>query len=918
MAIHTESLPVVAGTGGAAPEPAGEARVLRLVDGLLERAGPGEITVSPGAAAFLRARFSLEGPGPESPEAGHRLTGLADPEREQTRFVGRERELRLLDELFEQARTGQAQAVTIVGEPGIGKSRLVRELRRRLDERADWMEGRVLSGGRTLPLAPLVDLLQRVARIDETDLEPAVVEKLERRFLGYGPGFRAVLPFLRYLLSVDPGDPAVAGMDPTLRRAAIFDAMRRLVFRAAERFPRVVVIEDVHWIDQATEEWLRLLADGMGARPLLLILTSRPGHVGPFRERTPHTRIGLSALSVIDSVQLACALLATPDLPEALQRLIVQKAEGNPFFVEEVVRSLLEIGALHRDGERLTLARAVDEIAVPDTVQDVILARIERLAPGPRGLLEVAAVVGKDVPFDVLAEVADAPADAIRQDLRELQAAEFLYETSLYPEWEHTFKHALTHDVAYERLPAERRRALHARIVAAIERVHAGRLADRVERLARHALRGEEWAKALHYCRQAGARAVARSANPEAVATLEQALLALSHLPEGPDRVEQAIDVRFELRSALIPLGQVTRILGYLREAEALAATAGDRRRLGWVSAYMTIYFLLAGEHQRALLAGERAVRLGDELADESLAVVGRAYLGHVFRELGLHDRALHLFDEVVARLPGDRALLRFGQAVQPAVYALTLGALSRAAVGEIARAIAMAEEGLRISEAADRPFGMVLASLARAQVLTVQRAADEALALVARARSMIEARSLPLWSAWALAVEGWALALTGRFPDAVETLEQALALGERLPFLFGHSLWMIWLGLTHVLAGDLPAAERRAGQALELTRRRGERGYEAWAHYLTGEVASRRDPPDTPAAISAYEAAKAGALQLGMRPLAAHCHYALACALGAAGQAAEAATHLDAATTAYRALGLSAWPAASPSRPVH
>jgi tetratricopeptide (TPR) repeat protein len=771
------------------------------------------------------------------------------------------------------------------------------------------VEGRVASGGRATPLGVLVDLLQRALGVEETDPEGVIVDKLERRALRFGEGIRPVLPFLRYLLSIDPGDPAVAAMDPTLRRAAIFDALRRVLFRAAERRPQVLVVEDVHWIDQASEEWLRLVADGMAARRVLLVLTSRPGAAPAVPERTFHTRLALPALSGSDSAQMACALLAVEELPAPLQRLLVAKAEGNPFFLEELVRALQEVGAVRRAGDGLVVAGDVDGIAVPDTVQDVILSRIERLSPEPAAILEVAAVIGKDVPFDVLAAVAGRPEEVLRAGLRELQAAEFLYETSLYPEWAHTFKHALTHDVAYGRVLPDRRRALHAAIVGAIERLHAGRLGDQAERLAAHARGGEVWGKALVYARQAGARAMARSANPEAVAFYEQALGALERLPETPETAEQAIDARFELRSALIPLGEVARILRCLREAEALAAARGDRRRLGWGSAYMTISYLLHAEHGRARETGERAVRLADEVGDAALAVVARAYWGHVFRELGDHHRALALFGEVLARLPGEQARERFGQAVQPAVYALSLGALSCSALGDIAGAVRMADEGFRISEAADRPFGLVLASLARAQILTVRRSADEARALAERALVMIEARRLPLWRPWALAVLGWAHALGGRPAEAAPLLGQALNLGARLPFLFGHSLWGIWLGLAHVLAGRPDDAAREGVRGLDLTRQRGERGYEAWAHYLLGEAASRRPEPDLEAARRAYEAALVQATGLGMRPLAAHCRHALARVLEQAGHSGEAAALRAAASEAYRTLDLRAWP---------
>ena len=225
---------------------------------------------------------------------------------------------------------------------------------------------------------------------------------------------------------------------------------------------------------------------------------------------------------------------------------------------------------------------------MPATVQAILAARIDRLAPEDKRLLQTAAVIGTEVPWPLLQAIADAPEEALHRGLGQLQAAEFLYETSLFPEHAYTFKHALTHEVAYNSLLQERRRALHTRIVEAIEGLSADRLTEQVERLAHHALRGEVWDKALAYCRQAGAKAAARSAYREAVAYFEQALTALQHLPEHRETLEQAIDLRLDIRSALLALGELGAIFDHLREAETLATALDDQRRLGWVCAYMT------------------------------------------------------------------------------------------------------------------------------------------------------------------------------------------------------------------------------------------------------------------------------------------------------------------------------------------
>jgi predicted ATPase len=267
-------------------------------------------------------------------------------------------------------------------------------------------------------------------------------------------------------------------------------------------------------------------------------------------------------------------------------------------------------------------------VQVPGTVQAILAARIDRLPPEEKRLLQAAAVIGEDVAFPLLAAITEEPEETLQRGLAHLQASEFLYEARLFPELEYTFKHALTYQVAYNSLLQERRRALHARIVDTFERLHTDRLAEHVERLAHHALHGEVWEKAVGYLRQAGLRAMGRAANREAVTYLEQALEALGHIPEQRDITELAIDLRFDLRTALVPLADWERMQEHLRSAEVLATGLGDRRRLARVSIYMVIQSVLAQEYEEAVRFGQQALSIGQVLADLAIEVPAKAYLG--------------------------------------------------------------------------------------------------------------------------------------------------------------------------------------------------------------------------------------------------------------------------------------------------
>jgi len=826
---------------------------------LLAVAAPATIVASPATSRLLRGRFDLASLDVPHGAPAVRVVGRAETGR--TRFVGREPELRILLERFERAEAGQGQVVLVVGEPGIGKSRLLHELRRRLGSRATWIEGHALAFARSTAFHAVVDMLRRVFRIDDADPEATVVEKIERGVRRLAPDLDHVLPFLRYLLSADPGDPAVAAMDPRQRHAAIVSATHLLLERGAVLRTHVLALEDVHWADAATEDWVVRLADGVGSRRALVLVTARPGYRAPFGGRSFHTVLALSTLSSAESVRIAGSVVGVDELPPELQAFVADKAEGNPFFVEELMRSLLELGLVRHDGERLAVAGRLDAAAVPDTIEETILARIHRLDPPLQRLLEVAAVIGKNVPSGLLRAVTDMSEEALAAGLGRLLAAEFLVETRMYPELEHAFKHALTHDVAYGAVKPDHRRALHGRIVEAVERLYPERLHEHVERLAHHAFHGELWPRALAYSREAGQKAFDRSANREAVASWEQALAAVTRLPER-EGAAAAIDVRLSLRSALLQLGEIRRIAVVLGEAEALATAAGDRRRLAWVRIYVTIAHLFAGEPRRAVAVGEQAVALADAVADVALRATARTPLGHACYDVGEHRRAAALFDEAIGALTGDLLRQRMGQGMPPSLYARSMAAICRAELGEAAEAERLARESERMAGTLDIPFGLILARIAVAYGLLLDGRVEEAGAAADRALEAIAARDIPTWFPWAAALRGYADVLSGRVAEGSALLDRAVERAVALPFLFCHSQWLAWRAHARLLAGDAEAAARLAAEALATSRERGERGYEAWALWVRAELGSRE----------AADAAIALAEEFGMRPLVSRC----------------------------------------------
>jgi predicted ATPase len=472
----------------------------------------------------------------------------------------------------------------------------------------------------------------------------------------------------------------------------------------------VLVFEDLHWIDAETQALLNTLVESLPTARLLLLVNYRPEYQHGWGSKTYYTQVRLDPLPSASTDELLQALLGNEPNLAPLKRLLIERTEGNPFFLEESVRALVETGVLVGEPGAYRLAQALPTIQVPATVHAVLAARIDRLPPEDKRLLQIAAVIGHEVPLPLVQAIAELPEADLHRGLTHLQAAEFLYEMRLYPEREYTFKHALTYEVAYGSLLQERRRALHARIVEALERLHADRLAEQVDRLAHHAVRGEVWDKALSYGRQAGVRATERSALREAVASFEQALGALQQLPDSRTTREQAIDLRFDLRNALFPLGETERIRDHLRQAEPLAEALGDPRRLGLLAGYMSSCLLFLGDPEGSLAPAQRALAIATALGDIGLQVAAHASLGNGYERLGDYRRAVEVFRKQVEILHGAPLRERFGQAHVQSVLSRANLACCLAELGAFAEGRVHGEDALRLAEAVEHPFSLAMA----------------------------------------------------------------------------------------------------------------------------------------------------------------------------------------------------------------
>jgi class 3 adenylate cyclase/tetratricopeptide (TPR) repeat protein len=826
-----------------------------------------------------------------------------------TRFVGRDTEYDAIRQALVRAEARHGQVVALVGEAGVGKSRLVYEVVHAPHVQG-WLvlESASVSYGKATPYFPVIELLKHYVRIEDSDDMRAMRAKVTGQVLTLDDALQDTLPALLALLDALPDDSPFLKLDPPQRRQRILEALKRLLLRESQAQPLLLIFEDLHWIDAETQTLLDLLVDSLPTARLLLLVNYRPEYQHGWGSKTSYTQLRLDPLLPASADAFLQSLLGDDRGLAPLKQLLIVRTEGNPFFLEESVRTLVETGVLVGQPGAYRLAQALLTIQVPATVQAVLAARIDRLSPEDKRLLQTAAVIGHEVPLPLLRAIADVPEVALHRSLAQLQGAEFLYETRLFPEQEYTFKHALTHEVAYSTLLQERRRSLHAHIVEALEELSADRLAEQVDRLAHHALRGEVWDKAVAACRQAGIKAMTHSAYREAVAYFEQALEALQHLPAGSDTQTQAIDLRLDLRNALYPLGDLERILVVLQDAATLAEALDDQHRLGWVSAYLLNHFVLGGDPDHALMAGQRALEIGTALQDVGMTVVAQNYLGYVCRRLGDYPQAMEYFRKNVASLHGELLYERLGLPGLASVHARSGLAWSLAECGAFGEGRTVVEEGIRIAEAADHPYSRVQAYLGIGMLLLHKGDFHQAIPVLEWLLDFVQGAHLRLWVIRTAAPLGAAYAFTGRTAEALPLLEQAVEQAVATRLMVDQGLYAAWLGEAYLLAGRLDEARSQAQRALEFSQTHKERPWAAYALRLIGEVAAQRQPPAAAQAEAHFHQALVLAEALGLRPLQAHCHHGLGTLYARIGQPEQARLALSAAIELYRAMEMTFW----------
>ncbi|HEX6775019.1 MAG TPA: sigma 54-interacting transcriptional regulator, partial [Methylomirabilota bacterium] len=691
IAIHSEE------RGSAAASAAEREAMWTALEGLVREATAGDIVASASVSQFLRRRFSLN-PMSES-GSSHRISLPSGPSRvPEGEFVDRSQELALLLRRFENAAQGLGQVVAIAGEPGIGKSRLLFELRRRIPaDQGRWVEGHCYSFAAVTPYFPIFQVIRDLCGLEEIDSSETVIAKLEAVADRVGVARGDMVPALATLLGMKGNPDDEAAVAPEIMKSQVFAAARALVIGLGREHPLVVLVEDLQWMDETSEAMLAGLAENIDTTRVLLVVTYRSGSMPAWISRSHGTRISLVPLSRDDSRSMMRIGLGGKQIPEPLAELIAARAEGNPFFLEELLRTV-------RDGREETRGE------VPATVQDVLTGRLMRLGRQDRRVLTAAAVVGREFAVPLVQALVGIPGPELSASLDRLQAAEFLLARSDGDVVRQRFKHALTQEVAYGVIPPADRRELHRQVVTEMERLYVERIADHVERLGDHAFEGELWDKAVVYLRRAGVNAALRSAGREAAARFVRAKQALDRLPPTRANQERAMQLRLTLRNPLFLLADFGHALEVLGEVVTLADAVGAPAQGGLACAYMANAHFMLGNLDAGMRLAEQARINGAARGDAPLLAITCCHLGQLLYAKGDYAASVAMMEKCLEHLEGAPSRRGSNMARVYSVVARCFNAFSLAAQGRFRDAEASAERCLGLADATDTPFLRALA----------------------------------------------------------------------------------------------------------------------------------------------------------------------------------------------------------------
>jgi tetratricopeptide (TPR) repeat protein/energy-coupling factor transporter ATP-binding protein EcfA2 len=890
---------------------------INLASRMESLASPGTVLVSRNTHRLAMDFFTFEPlgkvqvKGKEEPQEAYQLLSPSGVETRLTAsaakgsltpFVGREHSMASLMEAHGHVKEGSGQVVEVVGEAGVGKSRLLLEFRSLIpEEEAIYLEGRCIHFGGSMAYLPLLDVLRSYIGIKEGDKEIPIRSKMKERV---DPSFLS--PF-HDLLSLPVEDEQYLKLEPKEKKERIFEALRDLFMKLSQERTLILAIEDLHWIDKTTEEFLDYLMSSLTTSKMLLILVHRPEYTHPWGSRSYFNRIGLTQLTPKSSAELVQAILEGKNVAPELNDLILSRAAGNPLFMEELTHSLLENGSIQMRDQQYVLARTT-ALEVPDTIQGIIAARMDRLEENLKRIMQVASVIGREFAFRILHAISGMRKE-VKADLLNLQRLELIYEKSLFPELEYIFKHALIQEVAYNSLLLKRRKEIHERIGKAIEELYPDRLEEFYEMLAYHYSRGEDLKKAGQYLTLSGSKAARRHSLWEASSFYKEALVTLRRLPETGERKMQELDVLVLAATPLHLLGFPEGSLDMLQEGEALARELGDNRRLTIFYGRLSSYYSFRGNPLLGVKYSEDAFQEGRKTEDVDLIVPVAQGLSTSYLGTGQFDKVVTIVPGVLDLLEKKERITDFfalhinPYAVLSSYCGASLGGLGNFLEGEL-----FLEKGLchatRIGDL--RTLALVEQNCA---AFFYSRGDWKAVAEHSqKSITYSEEVKFLLFLGWGWGMLGSACAYLGDAETGRSYGEKELKIQGDAGIEFGLSWQHFYLGVTYLQMGDLEHARGFMEQALRLSQKNNEKYFEVMAWIFLGRTKGRTEAPHIEQAEECILQGMNIAEEMKYRPFLAQGHLFLGELYAGSSRKEKAVGHLTKTEKMFREMGMDYW----------
>jgi class 3 adenylate cyclase/tetratricopeptide (TPR) repeat protein len=690
-----------------------------------------------------------------------------------TKFVGREREMEALRYAADQARSGHGQIVGAMAEPGVGKSRLFFEFWAK--NQSGWMvlEAFSVSHGKASAYLPVLDLLQSYFKIAPSDDARTRREKVTGRVVALDRSLENALPYLFGLLGIVEGEDALGQMDAQVKKRRTFDAIKRILLRESLNQPLIVMFEDLHSIDEQTQEFLDLLADSLANAKILLLVNYRPEYSHQWGSKTYYTQLRLDPLGTASAHEMLSALLGeSPDLAP-LKKLIIERTEGNPFFMEEMYQAMLEDRVIARNGA-VKLLKPLQSARIPTTVQGVLASRIDRLPADAKQLLQSLSVIGREFPISLIREVLTRSDDELDKMLNDLQLGEFIYEQPAFGDTEFIFKHALTREVAQNSVLLERRQQLHERTAAALERLYAITVEEHLAELAYHYARSTNSGKAVEYLARAGQQALHRSAYGEAQGQLQQGLQLIRKLPEAPDRDARELEL-------LGTLAQVLMVTQGFSSPEMLAAAERARNLAEKGGKLDRLVVQVMGIWQGAIASGDysTASLLADEILDLAQREGSPASFGFAYRaqiQVGFYRGDLARVEENFARLSQVLDADDFRQFPGAGVEAIGIAAACAWLSGRADLARERSARGITFARASGRPYDLAVSRMFQSALGCYLREPLEAEVAASQALAIAQEHGFQFVMDLIRPILGLAQAQLGRAGEGVALIRQSMA----------------------------------------------------------------------------------------------------------------------------------------------